>query len=109
MSASSMIADTWHAILEGTPGARRSDPLIIQAAHQHPVIRQLFPFPTHGTPAFFRVPPTSLPVDPADEMPFIVYGAPYQIFTPGYGTLVGEATTPEKAVALLAANLPTLP
>lgn len=109
MSASSIITDTWHAILNGTPGARRGDPLIIEAAHRHPVVRQLFPFPTHGTLVFFRTPPSSLPVRPEDELPFIVGGGPYQIYTPGYGKVLGEAATPDEAVAVLAAHLPDVP
>ncbi len=109
MSVSSIIAETWRAILDGSPGARRGDPIIIEAAYRHPVVRQLFPFPTHGTLVFFRTPPSSLPVDPEDELPFIAGGGPYQIYTPGYGTVLGEAVTPDEAVALLAAHLPDVP
>ncbi|WP_444978760.1 DUF6193 family natural product biosynthesis protein [Actinoplanes xinjiangensis] len=68
-----------------------------------------FPFPTHGTLAFCRTPPASLPVSPEDALPFIVSGNPYQVYTPGYGKVLGEAATPDEAVALLAAHLPNIP
>jgi hypothetical protein len=109
MSDSSIIADTWRAILNGAPGARRGYPPLIEAAYRHPMVRQLFPFPTHGTLAFFRTPPASLPVGPGEELPFIVGGGPYRIYTPGYGRVLGEAATPDEAVALLAAHLPGSP
>ena len=109
MSASSVIADTWRAILDGASGARRGHLPIIEAAYRHPAVRQLFPFPTHGTLVFFRTPPSSLPIGAEEELPFIVGGGPYQIYTPRYGRVLGEAATPDEAVALLAAHLPTPP
>jgi hypothetical protein len=109
MSASSIIADTWRAVLDGAPGARCGDPIIIEAAYRHPVVRELFPFPTHGALAFFRTPPSSLPVPPEDELPFIVGVGPYKIYAPDYGKVLGVAATPDEAVALLATHLPDVP
>ncbi|WP_373871273.1 DUF6193 family natural product biosynthesis protein [Actinoplanes xinjiangensis] len=50
-----------------------------------------------------------MPVSPEDALPFIVSGNPYQVYTPGYGKVLGEAATPDEAVALLAAHLPNIP
>jgi hypothetical protein len=95
------IADVWRDILNGAPGARRGDPLLLSAASEHPALNRLYPFPSHGTLHFFRtIPPTE------DDLPFIVCDTSrYEIYTPRYGRLVATATTPEEAVALFAAIL----
>jgi Family of unknown function (DUF6193) len=102
VSEPSKTANTWRAILDGAPDARRGDPPILRAAFEHPVLSRLYP--THGTLKFYRTPPSSLPADQSEELPFVVCGGPpYKIYAAGYARLIGEADTPTAAVAILAA------
>ncbi|MCW3819762.1 DUF6193 family natural product biosynthesis protein [Micromonospora sp. DR5-3] len=106
MEDTSKIDETWRELVNDAPGWWSGDP-VIRAAYEHPTLRALFPFPTHGTLRFYRTAPPPWPTDPADQLPFIVCGGPpYQIFTAGYGQLVGEANAAEEAVTLLVASLP---
>lgn len=103
------IADAWRDILNGAPGARRGDPLLLRAAAEHPVLGLLYPFPTHGTLCFFRTIPTILPVDHEDELPFIVCETSgYKIYAPDYRP-IARASTPGEAVALFADVLADFP
>ena len=106
MSEAPDIATAWRQLLQGTPGTRQGDPLVVAAAYTQPRLRALYPFPTHGTLHFLlALPPW--PDPEGDRLPFIVCGRPpYKIYTAGYGELLGEADTPVKAVALLVDHLP---
>jgi hypothetical protein len=97
MSGPSEIAETWRMVLDGAPGALR---------REHPVPRQLFPFPTYRTLQFCQTPQ---PRPTAVRLPYIVCGGPpYQVFTSGYGQVVGEADTPQEAAELLVSTLPNV-
>ncbi|SDN46643.1 DUF6193 family natural product biosynthesis protein [Actinacidiphila guanduensis] len=101
------IETAWLQLLEGTPGTRQGDPLVVEAAYAQSRLRALFPFPTHGTLHFLCAAPPPWPGSDRDRLPFIVCGEqPYKIYTPDYGELLGEAATPEEAAALLVAHLP---
>ncbi len=96
----------WRYLLERSQG-RQGDPLVAQAAYEQPRLRALFPFPTHGCLKFIRSVPPPFPIDLGEEeLPFIVSGPPYSVYTSRYGKLLGETDTPEEAAALLVANLP---
>lgn len=99
------IPTAWRELLEHTTGARRGDPLVLEAAHAQPQLRGLYPFPTHGTLHFHRTAPPWQDTD--HDLPFIVCGGPpYKIYSRGYTDILGEAPTPEGAAALLVAHLP---
>ncbi|WP_406349265.1 DUF6193 family natural product biosynthesis protein [Streptomyces sp. NBC_00144] len=101
------IETAWRQLLEGTPGTRQGDPLVVEAAYAQSRLRDLFPFPTHGTLHFLRAVPPPWPESDRDRLPFIVCGGPpYKIYTTGYGDVLGEAATPEEAAELLVAHLP---
>jgi hypothetical protein len=108
MEETTEVAKAWRKLVDGTPGWWSGDP-VVSAAYEHPTLRTLFPFPTHGTLRFFRSAWPPFPAVPTDDLPFIVCGCPpYKVFTAGYGQLVGEARTAEEAVKLLVASLPNL-
>ncbi|MEU7841101.1 DUF6193 family natural product biosynthesis protein [Micromonospora sp. NPDC049114] len=99
-------AETWRDLVHGTPGWWSGEP-VVTAAYEHPTLRTLFPLPTHGTLKFFRTARPPYPAVRTDDLPFIVGGGPpYQVYTPGYGRLLGEATTAAEAVELVVASLP---
>lgn len=99
------IETAWRHLLERTPGTRQGDQLIVRAAAAQRRLRALYPFPTHGTLKFFSDGPPWSPG--SDRLPFLVCGlATYQIYSSGYAVLLGEATDPEEAAALLVAHLP---
>jgi hypothetical protein len=107
MSEAPDITTAWQQLLEGTPGTRQGDPLVVEAAHAQPRLRALYPFSTHGTLHFLLVAPPPWPESDGDQLPFIVCGGPpYKIYTPGYGELLGETATPGEAAALLVDHLP---
>ncbi|MEV0485325.1 DUF6193 family natural product biosynthesis protein [Streptomyces sp. NPDC050508] len=111
MPESPDIAAVWSILLErrpGTRGATQEDLLpVVEAAYAEPRLRALYPFPTHGTLRFLRgTPPWREPNH--DDLPFILYGGPpYEVYTSGYGELLGEAGTPAEAAALVVSHLPT--
>ncbi|MEZ3179994.1 hypothetical protein KYY02_15260 [Streptomyces pimonensis] len=104
------VETAWTWLLERRPRTRGSfdDTLspIAAAAYAEPVLRNLFPFPTHGTLKFIRdTPPWHEP--PVDDLPFIVLGEPpYSVYTTGYTTCLGEVATAEDAIGLVVAHLP---
>ncbi|MBL7259688.1 DUF6193 family natural product biosynthesis protein [Paractinoplanes lichenicola] len=102
MSNEADIAETWRAILSGAPGARHGNPLILEAAYKHAALRAVYPFPTHGTLQFYRD-----VVIEKNSFPMIVCaGPPYTVYTTNYGSLLGEAATPDEAVELLLSAWP---
>ncbi|MFF5176621.1 DUF6193 family natural product biosynthesis protein [Micromonospora sp. NPDC000316] len=106
MEDATKVDEAWRNLLNSSSGWWSGDS-VIRAAYEHPTLRRLLPFPTHGTLRFYTTPRPPWPAQPADSLPFIVCGAPpYRIFTAGYGQLIGEANTAEEAVTLLVASLP---
>lgn len=105
------IATAWSWLLERRPGTRgaMNDSLltVAEAAHAEPRLRELYPFPTHGTLHFLLVAPPPWPESDGEQLPFIVCGdPPYKVYMSGYASLLGEAETPAEAATLVANNLP---
>ncbi|MFF2078025.1 DUF6193 family natural product biosynthesis protein [Kitasatospora sp. NPDC058162] len=98
-----IIPTAWRLLLDGT-GARQGDPLVVEAAYAEPRLRDFYPFPTHGTLRLLHEAP---PRFGADDIPFIVcFGPPYQVYAPGYESLLAETATAQEAVAALLTHLP---
>lgn len=110
MSEAPDVATAWRWLLERKPGTRGAThdslPAIVGAAHAEPRLRNLYPFPTHGTLHFLRsAPPWADPNQ--DDLPFILYGGPpFEVYASAYATLLGEAATPAEAAALVVSHLP---
>ncbi|MEU5549848.1 DUF6193 family natural product biosynthesis protein [Micromonospora sp. NPDC047793] len=105
MPEASDIPTAWRQLRERNPNTRQGDPLIIEAAYAQQRLRELYPFPTHGSLHFLRAAPPWEPEDKA--LVLIVCGEPpYRVYTAGYDQLLGLAATPEEAVALVVAHLP---
>ncbi|MFE5486641.1 DUF6193 family natural product biosynthesis protein [Streptomyces sp. NPDC056527] len=104
------VATAWCGLLERRPGMRGAThdslPAVVEAAHAEPLLRSLYPFPTHGTLRFLRSAPPSL--EPGqDDLPSISYGGPpYKVYASGYADLLGEVATPAEAAALVVRHLP---
>ncbi|MFF8835676.1 DUF6193 family natural product biosynthesis protein [Streptomyces sp. NPDC015130] len=108
MSEAPDVATAWLWLLERRPGTRGAmhDELavVVEAAHAEPCLRELYPFPTHGTLRFLRSAP---PWSGSDhDVPSIGYGGPpYKVYSADYD-LLGEAATPAEAAALVVSNVP---
>ncbi|WP_406440681.1 DUF6193 family natural product biosynthesis protein [Streptomyces sp. NBC_00631] len=101
-------ATAWQWLLERRPHTRSwtVDELaeIAHAAHAEPLLRALYPFPSHGGLHFLNGLPGE--VRPAERLPHVLYGPPpYKVYSSDF-TELGEVATAEEAVALLARQLP---
>jgi hypothetical protein len=100
------IPTAWRRLIDRTPGTRQGDPVMIQAAYQQPRLRELYPFPTHGTLRFLRAAPPPFRESDSD-LPLVICGEPpYKVYAFVYAKFLGEAATPEEAAALLVEHLP---
>ncbi|GAA2305802.1 DUF6193 family natural product biosynthesis protein [Streptomyces kunmingensis] len=105
------VETAWTWLLERRPHTRGwfddTLPPVAAAAHAQPVLRNFYPFHTHGTLKFLRQAPPWPQPQPSDDLPFVVLGEPpYSVHAAGYGSRLGEAPTAEDAIALVVANLP---
>ena len=76
---------------------------VIEAAHTNPALRQLFPYTSHSSLSFSAC--TGFPYTP--RVPRIDLGDHgYVVRTHLFGDILGEADTPEQAVAIVVAHLP---
>ena len=102
------IENEWRRQMDVLARARSDNPsfdAIFVAAYEHPTLRALWPFPSHGTVSFYE---TAWPPHPAprpDRLGFVICdGPPFNVYRGiGFDHLVGAASTVEGAVALLAA------
>jgi hypothetical protein len=97
----------WKGLLERPPHNRASFRSLVEAAHAEPRLRQLYPFTSMWTLCFSGC--TGFPyavkaaIVPLDDGRYGVHGPAKAV----RGDIVGEADTPQGAVALAVAHLPT--
>lgn len=100
------VAVKWRMLRErmapGLPSPAFRD--LLEAAHAEPKLRQLYPFTSHGSLHFTTC--TGFPF--SWVVPFVVpqRGGRFLVSGPKRGTVIGEADTPEEAIALVVGNLP---
>lgn len=109
MDEATEIDKAWRRLVDGGP-YWWSDHPIFQLAYEHPTLRALLPFPSHGTLSFYG---TVWPPHPArrpDRLAFVVCdGPPYNVYRGAdYDQLVGTADTAEDALTLLIESLQPL-
>ncbi|WP_326696392.1 DUF6193 family natural product biosynthesis protein [Streptomyces sp. NBC_01754] len=102
MTEETTVEKAWRLLLEGGPSARRGNAAVIEAAYAEPRLRVLFPFLSHGCLTFHRN--SQFPW--SGGLPFIAGGAPCTVYAPSYSSVLGKGLMPEKAAALVVANLP---
>ncbi|MEU9455761.1 DUF6193 family natural product biosynthesis protein [Streptomyces sp. NPDC048277] len=104
-------ATAWRWLLERRPHTRGylDDELveIAHAAHAEPLLRALYPWPSHGALHFLR--DGQADEHPGERFPYVLYGpAPYTVHSSDFIRL-GEPATAGEAVALLVRHLPPEP
>jgi hypothetical protein len=104
------IEEEWRRLMDQLPRDRSDNPSFeaaLVAAYEHPTLRALWPFPSHGTVSFYRTPWPPYPAPRPERLGFIICdGPPFSVYRGvGFDHLVGAAGTVEDAVVLLAARV----
>ncbi|MCX4819179.1 DUF6193 family natural product biosynthesis protein [Streptomyces sp. NBC_01142] len=102
MAAADIVAARWQSIL--TYDDDRIDSAMVQAAHAHPHLRELYPGVSHGALYVNRC--TGFPGPGDVGALFRRAGGGFMVIRHSDGVVLGEPDTLEEAIELIVANLP---